>query len=294
MHIGITGASGFLAGQIIQVALSRGHVVTAFSRKPAASVTGCVSIRTFGPEMDLNGIEAVVHLAGESILGLWTKEKRSKILRSRADGTRWVVDAIGRAVHKPSALISASGAGIYGNRGEEALTESSSISSSGFLAEVGAAWELEGSKAQIAGVRYVPVRIALVLGKGGGALRFMEPSFRLGLGGKLGTGKQWMPWIHIADIAGLFLHAVENASVRGPMNGASPNPVRNEEFTKVMGEMLKRPAFLTAPELVLKTVLRDEASLLLDSQLIIPEKALQTGFRFRFPDLRNALADILA
>jgi uncharacterized protein len=294
MHIGITGASGFLAGQIVQVALSRGHVVTAFSRKPAASVTGCVSTRTFGPEMDLNGIEAIVHLAGESILGLWTKEKRNKILRSRKDGTRWVVDAIGRATHQPSALISASGAGIYGNRGEEALTESSSISSSGFLAEVGATWELEGAKAEVAGVRYVPVRISLVLGKGGGALRYMEPAFRLGLGGKLGTGKQWMPWIHIADIAGLFLHAVENASVRGPMNGASPNPVRNEEFTTVMGEMLKRPTFLNAPEVLLKTALRDEASLLLDSQRIIPEKALQTGFRFRFPDLRNALADILA
>jgi uncharacterized protein len=293
MHIGITGASGFLARQIIQVARSRGHVVTAFSRKPAASVPGCESIRPFGPEMDLNGIEAVVHLAGESILGLWTKEKRNKILRSRADGTRWVVNAIGRAVNKPSALISASGAGIYGNRGEETLTESSSTGSSNFLAEVGTAWEVEGSKARVAGARYVAIRIALVLGKGGGALQFMEPVFRLGLGGKLGTGKQWMSWIHVADVARLFLHALENTSVRGPMNGASPNPVRNEEFTKVMGEILKRPAFLAAPEFVLKTALRDEASLLLDSQRIIPEKALQTGFRFLFPDLRSALADIL-
>jgi uncharacterized protein (TIGR01777 family) len=294
MHIGITGASGFLGRQIIQVALSRGHMITGFSRKPGASVPGCESIRPFGPELDLNGIEAVIHLAGESILGLWTKEKRNRILRSRVDGTRWVVNALGRNMNKPVTLISASGAGIYGNRGEEALTESSPTGSSNFLAEVGTAWELEGSKAQAAGVRYIAIRIALVLGKGGGAMQVMEPVFRLGLGGNLGTGKQWMSWIHVADVAGLFLHALENSCVRGPLNGASPNPVRNEEFTKIMSELLKRPAFFAAPEFVLKTALRDQASLLLDSQRIIPEKAIQTGFRFRFPDLRTALADILA
>ena len=167
MHIGITGASGFLAKQIIQVALARGHIVTGFSRKPAAPLPGCQSIRSFGPEMDVNGIDAIAHLAGESILGLWTKEKRNKILRSRIEGTRWVVNAIGRAANKPSALVSASGAGIYGNRGEEVLTESSSIALSNFLAEVGSAWEAEGSKAEVAGARYVAIRIALVLGKGG-------------------------------------------------------------------------------------------------------------------------------
>lgn len=294
MHIGITGASGFLAREIVRVALSRGHVVTGFSRNPSGAVPGCESIRSFGPEMDLSGIEAIAHLAGESILGLWTKEKRNKILRSRVDGTRWVVEAIGRAAKKPFALVSASGAGIYGDRGEEALTESSSTGSSDFLSEVGTAWEFEGAKARGAGARYVAIRIALVLGKGGGAMRLMEPVFRLGLGGNLGTGEQWTSWIHVSDVAGLFLHALENTSVTGPMNGASPNPVRNQEFTKAMGGILKRPAFLTAPEFVLKTVLRDEASLLLDSQRIIPEKALQTGYRFRFPELRSALADILA
>jgi uncharacterized protein (TIGR01777 family) len=293
MHIGITGASGFLARQIIQIALSHGHVVTGFSRKPAAPIPGCQPTRPFGPEMDLNGIEAVVHLAGESILGLWTKEKRNRILGSRTEGTRWVVNAIERAVNKPSTLVSASGAGIYGNRGEEVLTESSPTDSSNFLAEVGAVWEVEGSKAEVSGVRYVALRIALVLGKGGGAMQVMEPIFRSGLGGKLGTGKQWMSWIHVADVAGLFLHALENASVRGPLNGASPNPVRNEEFTKIISEILRRPAFFAAPELILRATLRDEASLLLDSQRVIPAKALQTGFRFRFPDLRTALADIL-
>jgi uncharacterized protein (TIGR01777 family) len=293
MHIGITGASGFLGRQIVQNALARGHRVTPFSRRVGAQVPGCQSSRLFGPNIDLSGIEAIIHLAGESILGLWTKQKRNRILRSRIDGTRWIVDAIGRARNRPSVLVSASGAGIYGNRNEEALTESSSTNSAGFLAEVATVWEAEGSKAEGAGVRYVPVRIALILGKNGGAIPLIKTVFLCGLGGNLGSGKQWMPWIHIADVAELFLHALETESVRGPLNGASPNPVRNEEFTQVMGELLRRPTFFAAPELALRMLPANEASLILDSQRIMPEKALQSGFRFRFPDLRTALTDIL-
>jgi uncharacterized protein len=293
MHIGITGASGFLGRQIVQHALTRGHRITAFSRRTGAPVPGCESVRLFGPGVDLNGIEAIIHLAGEPILGLWTKQKRNKILRSRIDGTRWIVDAIGQTRNRPSALVSASGAGIYGNRGEETLTESSPAESVGFLAEVASVWEAEGHKAEAKGVRYVPVRIALVLGKNGGAIPIMKTVFQCGLGGNLGSGKQWMPWIHLADVAALFLHALDTESLRGPLNGASPNPIRNEEFTKVMGELLKRPTFVVAPEFALRMLPANEAALILDSQRIIPEKALQTGFRFRFPDLRNALTDIL-
>jgi uncharacterized protein (TIGR01777 family) len=292
MHIGITGASGFLGRQIIQDALARGHRVTAFSRS-GNPVPGCESVRSFGPGIDLSGIEAIIHLAGESILGLWTKEKRNKILRSRIDGTRWIVGAIDQARNRPSVLVSASGAGIYGNRGEETLTETSSVSSTGFLAEVATVWETEGFKAEASGVRYVPVRIALVLGKNGGAIPLLKTVFQTGLGGKLGSGRQWMPWIHVADVAGLFLHALETESVRGPMNGTSPNPIRNEEFTKVMGELLKRPTLFPAPEFAFRMLPAHQASLVLDSERIIPEKALQTGFRFRFPDLRSALTDVL-
>jgi uncharacterized protein (TIGR01777 family) len=293
MHIGITGASGFLGRQIIQDALSRGHRVTPFSRRTGTPVPGSEKARLFGPAIDLGGIEAIIHLAGESILGLWTKQKRSKILRSRIDGTRWIVDAIGRTQNKPSVLVSASGAGIYGDRGEETLTESSSVTSAGFLAEVATVWEAEGLKAEAGGVRYVPVRIALVLGKTGGAIPLMKTVFQLGLGGRLGSGQQWMPWIHIADVAALFIHALETKTIRGPLNGASPNPIRNEEFTKVMGELFRRPTFLAAPEIALRMLPANQASLILDSQRIVPEKALQSGFRFRFPDLRTALTDIL-
>jgi uncharacterized protein len=294
MHIGITGATGFLGRQIIQDALAHGHRVTPFSRREGTPVPGCEPVRLFAPEIDLGGIEAVIHLAGESILGIWTKQKRNKILRSRIDGTRWIVEAIARARSGPSVLVSASGAGIYGDRGEETLTESSLPSSGGFLAEVATVWEAEGSKVEAADVRYVPIRIALVLGRNGGAIPLMKTAFQCGLGGKLGSGKQWMPWIHVADVAALFLHALETPSVHGPVNGTSPNSVRNEEFTKVMGELLKRPAFLTVPEFALRLLPANEASLILDSQRIIPEKALETGFRFRFPDLQSALTDILA
>src|SRR5689334_20842365 len=147
MHIGITGASGFLGRHIVQDVLVRGHRVTPFSRRPGEPIPGCEPARSFVPEVDLSGIEGIIHLAGESILGLWTKEKRNKILRSRIDGTRWIVDAIAQARTRPSVLVSASGAGIYGDRGEETLTETSSVSSTGFLAEVATAWEAEGLKA---------------------------------------------------------------------------------------------------------------------------------------------------
>jgi len=293
MHIGVTGASGFLGRQIVQDALAHGHRVTPFSRRTEGAIPGCELVRSFGPHVDLSGIEAIIHLAGESILGLWTKEKRNKILRSRIDGTRWIVDAVRQAANRPSVLVSASGAGIYGDRGEEILTESSSASSTGFLAEVATVWEAEGLKAEAIGVRYVPVRIALVLGKNGGAIPLMKSLFLSGLGGKLGSGKQWMPWIHVADVAALFLHALETESVHGPVNGTSPNPTRNEEFTKVMGELLNRPTFFAAPEFALRMLPANEASLILDSERIIPEKALQSGFRFRFPDLRTALTDVL-
>ena len=293
MHIGITGASGFLGQQIVQDALVRGHRVTPFSRRAGEPIAGCESVRTFGPDLELSGIDAIIHLAGESILGLWTTEKRNKILRSRIEGTRWIVDAIARERNRPSVLVSASGAGIYGNRGEETLTEASSASSTGFLAEVATAWEAEGSKAEASGVRHVPIRIALVLGKGGGAIPLMKTVFQAGLGGKLGSGKQWMPWIHIEDIPALFLHALETESVRGPMNGTSPTPTRNEEFTKVMGELLKRLTLFAVPEFALKMLPANEASLLLDSERVIPDKALRTGFRFRYPELRTALTDVL-
>jgi uncharacterized protein (TIGR01777 family) len=292
MHIGITGASGFIGRQIVELARLQGHRVIGFSRKQNAQIEGCQEIRAFGPQMDLNDVQAMVHLAGEPILGLWTKNKRERILRSRIEGTRWVVEAIARAARKPEILVSASGAGIYGNRGEEILTESSTPDISDFLGQVASAWESEGKKAETAGARYVALRIAMAMGRDGGAIPLIKSIFRYGLGGNLGNGKQWMPWIHVADIAGLALHAVQQTGARGPLNAAGPVPIRNEEFTRAMGEVLKRPAFLSVPSFVLKTLLREESALVLNSQRIIPETALKTGYQFKYPDIRSALRNI--
>jgi uncharacterized protein len=293
MRIGITGASGFLGQEIVELARLQGHQVIGFSRKQRAQIQGCHEIRAFGPEMDLNGVQAVVHLAGEPILGVWTKEKRERILSSRVDGTRWVVEAIKRTVSKPKILVSASGAGIYGNRGEEILTESSAPDTSDFLGQVASAWEMEGRKVEAAGIRYVALRIAMVLGRNGGALPLIGSVFRMGLGGNLGSGKQWMPWIHVADIAGLVLHATHHDGLRGPLNASGQIPIRNEEFTTAMGEVLKRPTFFAVPAFVLKTLAREESGLVLNSQRVVPEVALKTGYEFKYPDIRTALVNLL-
>jgi uncharacterized protein (TIGR01777 family) len=294
MHIGITGASGFLGREIVALARLQGHQVVGFSRNERSQVLGCQETRVFGPEMDLADIQVVVHLAGEPILGFWTRAKRERILQSRTEGTRWVVDAVKRVPKKPEILVSASGAGIYGDRGEEILTESSPPDTSDFLAKVAAAWELEGQKVEALGTRYVALRIGMVLGRDGGALPLIGSVFRLGLGGNIGSGKQWMPWIHVSDVAGLALHAMEKKEIRGPLNASGEIPIRNEEFTKALGAILKRPAFMTVPAFVLKLVAREESSLVLDSQRVVPETALKTGYGFKYPDIESALKNLCA
>ena len=293
MHIGITGASGFIGRQLARQALTLGYRVTPFSREATTEFPGCEPARLFGRNMEVNELDAVIHLAGEPILGLWTTAKRSRILQSRLDGVHWLIDAIERSKSKPSVLVTASGVDIYGDRGEEPLTETSSIDSTHFLGQVAVALEREGSKVEPAGLRHVPIRMPMVLGSTGGALPVMRTVFRSGLGGRIGSGNQWMPWIHVADAAALFLHAAENGSIRGPMNGVSPTPVRNREFTKLLGERLRRPTIFTVPEFALRMLPGNQASLVLNSQHIVPEVALRTGFHFRFPDLRVALADLL-
>jgi uncharacterized protein len=294
MHVGITGASGFIGRQTVREALARGHRVTPFSRKSGVSFSGCEPARLFCQKLDLNGIDALIHLAGELILGLWTKNKRYMILRSRIDGTRWIIDAIARQRQKPSVLTVASAVGIYGDRGEELLTEQSSTDSTRFLAQVAAGLETESSKAGALGTRSVAIRIALVLGSTGGAGPLMKSAVRVGLGGTLGSGRQWMPWIHVADVAALFLHAIETESAGPTMNGAAPNPVRNEEFTRILGEQLRRPTILPVPAFALRLLAADMSSLVLDSQRVVPEVPLRTGFQFKFPDLQSTLADIMA
>jgi uncharacterized protein len=292
MEIGLTGASGFLGRQIIDQAVAGGDKVVGFSRNPHRQIRGCVRTESFGPGLHLNGLSAVVHLAGESIFGLWTNAKKQRIFRSRLDGTRWIVKAIQGAPDPPKVLVCASAVGIYGDRDEEELTERHTIGTGEFLSEVSQAWENEAQEATAAGTRVVIVRIALVLGPKG-ALALMQPVFRLGLGGRFGKGDQWMSWIHIRDIASVFLYAIKTDSLSGPVNGASPSPVRNGEFTRVLGTMFNKPTFCTVPSFVLSTLLPEQSTLVLDSQRVVPEKLLTSGFQFQFPSLNEALKDLI-
>jgi|ERR1700683_1810293 uncharacterized protein len=292
MEIGLTGASGFLGRQIIDQAVAGGDKVVGFSRNPHRQIRGCVRTESFGPGLHLNGLNAVVHLAGESIFGFWTNAKKQRIFRSRVDGTRWIVKAIQGAPDPPKVLVCASAVGIYGDRDEEELTERHTTGTGEFLSEVSQAWENEAQEATAAGTRVVSVRIALVLGPKG-ALALMQPAFRLGLGGRFGKGDQWMSWIHIRDIASVFLYAIKSDSLSGPVNGAAPNPVRNGEFTRVLGTMFDKPTFCTVPSFVLSTLLPEQSTLVLDSQRVVPEKLLTSGFQFQFPSLDVALKDLI-
>ena len=292
MEIGLTGASGFLGREIINQATLCGDSIIAFSRNSHRPIPGCTRTEPFGAGLHVNGLDAVVHLAGESIFGVWTKSKKERILKSRVEGTRWIVKAIQGAPNPPKVLVCASALGIYGDRGDEELTERHTIGAGDFLAEVSQSWEAEAQEAEAAGTRVVCVRIALVLGAKG-SLAIMSQVFRMGLGGRIGTGDQWMSWVHIRDIANVFRHAIRNGSLSGPVNGAAPNPVRNSEFTKMLGLALNRPTLFTVPAFMLRTLFPEQSGLVLDSQRLVPEKLVASGFQFQFPSLPEALADLI-
>ena len=239
---------------------------------------------------DITGCEALIHLAGESVMGLWTAAKKRRITESRVLGTRRVVEAINAAREKPEVLLSGSAIGFYGDRGDTELTETSP-GGTGFLAATTQAWEVEAERVE--GVRLVTLRTSLVLGKSGGALAPMTPIFQLGLGGPLGDGRQWMSWIHLDDLAQLALFAIENLDVRGPLNGSAPWPVRNADFTRTLAAALHRPAFLRVPAFALRATLGDFARELLDSKRVLPAAALDHGFGFTFAELAPALKNLL-
>lgn len=292
MYIGITGATGFIGLKLVDLALRRGHEVIAFTRNPARKIPGC-EVRLFSLEkpLDLTGCQAIVHLAGENVFGLWTAAKKRRIRESRVEGTRHVVEAIADAKEPPEVLVCGSGVGVYREGTEDELTESAPHAKN-FLAEVVEAWEAEAFKANDK-TRVVTLRTGLALGRGGGALKVMAPLFKAGLGGEAGDGRQWVSWIHLDDLAMLILFAIENLEVRGPMNAVAPWPVRNAELTETLAKVLRRPAFFRAPAWGLRFALGDFARELLDSKRAVPAAATAHGFRFRFPELEPALRDIL-
>jgi uncharacterized protein len=247
------------------------------------------------PPSLVSGFDAVIHLAGESVVGRWTAEKKSKIRESRVQGTRNLAAALVKSEAKPRVFMCASAIGFYGDRGDEILNENSQRGR-GFLPEVCGEWENASRIAAEAGIRTVKVRIGVVLSAKGGALGKMLTPFKLGLGGRLGSGKQWMSWIHVDDIVGGIHHAIGTESLSGPVNLVAPHAVRNAEFTKVLASALKRPAIFPVPEFALRLAFGKDAAeeMLLASALVQPGKLGASGYNFRFPELRAALESLLA
>jgi uncharacterized protein (TIGR01777 family) len=272
MNIAVTGASGFI-GQRLMASLGK--------EARAVSLRGNLD--------GVAGADAVVHLAGEPVSQRWTKEVREKIRSSRVEGTRKLVDAM--RADPPRVLVSASAVGYYGSRGDELLDESSSAADD-FLGDASVQWETEALKAEDFGVRVVCLRNGLVLGSGGGLEKMLLP-FKLGMGGKIGDGKQWMAWIHIDDAVGLIEFAISSAKLRGAVNATAPNPVTNAEFTRELAHTLHRPAILPVPKFALHLLYGDMAQIIYASQRVIPEAALRAGYQFRFPRLDGALQAVV-
>lgn len=278
MNVAITGASGFIGRAVAENLQSSGHIVRAVYLRDALQ-----------PDA-LAGVNAVVHLAGEPVAQRWTAHARDRILRSRVEGTRALVAAM--RGNPPQVLISASAVGYYGSRGDEILMESAPAADD-FLGRVAAAWEEEAQAAEPLGVRVARIRIGMVLGKNGGALARMLPPFRMGVGGRLGNGRQWMSWIHIDDLIALIAFLMKESTVRGVFNATSPYPVTNREFTRALAEAVHRPAILPVPAFALRFVFGEMASVLLASQRAVPDAAQRAGFVFENPDIFAALAQIV-
>lgn len=293
MRIALTGATGFVGRHLIQAAIRRGFEVVALTRNPSRMVHDCVETRRFSMEAppDLRECEAVIHLAGEPIFGLWTARKKSRVRESRIEGTRRIAEAIRALPTPPEVLVCGSAVGYYGEGGENELTESAPPGAD-YLAKVCIDWEKESAAAGITGgCRVVHSRTGHVLGRNGGMLQALRRIFRLGLGGRLGHGRQWMPWIHVEDLTALLLYAVENLEVRGPINAAAPWPVRNADFTRALARTLHRPALFPVPGFALRWVFREFGRAMLASQRVVPAAAMDHGFAFRFPEIEPALRE---
>ena len=302
MKIVVTGATGFVGRPLVRRLLASGHQVTAWTRNPDSarqSLPALCDVERWDPHArtdpeKLRGADAVVHLAGESVAGgRWTAERKREIQESRVASSRSLVDAIAAlpAADRPRALVAASAIGFYGDRGDEILNEAS-LPGDGFLADVCRAWEDEVGRAAPLGVRTVSIRVGVVLGRDGGALQAMLPPFRVGAGGRIGSGKQWMSWIHLDDLVALFAFALDDERVAGIVDGVAPQPVTNAAFTSELGRALGRPTVLPVPVFALKLALGEMASVLVASQRVLPERALGGGFSFRWPGLGAALDDL--
>ncbi|MBI2083658.1 MAG: TIGR01777 family protein [Deltaproteobacteria bacterium] len=279
MKILLTGGTGFIGRPLLKKLLEKGHEVTLLTRQ---------QIPNFACP---DGTDAIINLAGETIAERWTKEKKEKIRRSRVDTTRAIITAIGKTSQKPRLLINASAVGYYGDTKEVPVDESSPRGYD-FLAEVCREWEETAQEAEKDNVRVVRLRCGVVLGKDGGALQKMLPPFKFFVGGPIGSGNQWFPWIHREDVIHAIFFALENEKLSGAVNVTSPEPIRQKEFAKILGKVLGRPSSLPVPSFVLKLLLGEMSEMLLTGQRVVPKKLTEAGFQFQYPDLESALKAI--
>jgi uncharacterized protein len=281
MNVAITGASGMIGKRLRQRIVEAGQMALPISRMAGDSAMTEI----------LASADAVVHLAGEPVAQRWTEAAKKRIHDSRVEGTRQLVSALSAQSHRPSVLVCASAVGYYGSRGDQILTETSTPGTD-FLARVVVNWEEAAQLAEPLGIRVVRLRFGMVLGNGG-ALAKMLPAFRFGLGGRLGSGHQWMAWIHLEDAVNLILFALNYAAIRGAVNATAPHPVTNEEFTGRLALELHRPAIMPVPVFALKLAFGEMSEMVLASQRVLPTVAKSAGFRFQYPDLHAALGNIL-
>jgi len=298
MNVFVTGATGLVGRPLCEALLARGHAVTALSRRPAAAAGLPAGVKVVegdparpGPwQQALAACDACVHLAGEPVAaGRWTPARKAAIEASRVDSTRLVAEVI--AAGGPTVLVSGSAVGFYGSRGDEVLDEAAPAGQ-GYLAEVCQRWEAAAAPAARR-ARVALLRTGIVLARDGGALPKLALPFRLFAGGPMGDGGAWQPWIHLADEVGLLLFALEDARVGGPLNATAPEPARNRDLAAALGAALRRPSFVTTPEVALRLALGELAEVVLASQRVVPRRALDLGYAFRFPALAPALRDLL-
>ncbi len=297
MKILISGASGLVGRALAGVLRAQGHQVARLVRPGSAPSADDISWDPSAATVDVSameGADAVVHLSGASVSGgRWTPARKALLHSSRIDTTRVLVDALASLRQKPRVFLCASATGCYGDRGDEILTESSAIGTD-FLSLVVRDWEAEAARAEICGIRTVELRFGVILSAEGGALAAMLRPFKFGMGGRLGSGRQWMSWISLEDAVGVVCSAITDEQLTGPLNVVAPNPLRNAEFTRITAAVLHRPAIFAAPAFALRIALGEMADgLLLASLRVIPERLLATGYQFRSPEFELALRAIL-
>jgi uncharacterized protein (TIGR01777 family) len=298
MRVTVTGATGRIGRHLVAALKQRGDEVTALSRDPDKA-TEQLGVEAFAwnikgdaaPKPALTGRDAIVHLAGEDVGQRWTKEVKAEILASRERGTRNIVHTIFDTKPRPKALICASAAGYYGAHEDEIVDEWAAPGRD-WLAQVVARWERQADTAKI-GTRTVVVRTGIVLYAGGGALAKMLPPFKAGVGGPIGGGKQYMPWIHLDDLVGLYIAAIDNPTFQGPINACAPEPATNKAFAKALGRAIGRPAVAPVPGFSIKLLYGEMSQIVLDGVRMVPSRAAELGYEFQHPDLDEALRDTL-